>query len=65
MVKNFKDINDTPIDDTNLSRLHFHISGPGYLKKRVSRFTEVITEDKGREITEEPEVFDSKEEKKK
>ncbi len=64
MAKNFKDISDTPINDTDLSRLDLHILGRSYLKEGISRFTEVTTEDKVQEIAEKPEVSNSQEEKK-
>lgn len=64
MAKNFIDISDTLINDANLSRLDLHILGLGYLQEGVSRFMEVITEDEVQEIAKKPEVFDSKEEKK-
>ena len=58
------DISNTLINNANLLRLDQHILRPGYLEKGVSRFTEVIMEDKVQEIVEELEVSDSKEEKK-
>ena len=58
------DISDTLIDDAILSRLDLHISEPEYLEEKVSRFTEVIMEDKVLEITKEPEVSNSEKEKK-
>lgn len=63
MVKNFKDISDTPINDTDLSKLDHHISGSDYLKEGVFCFTEVITEYKVQDIAKELEVSNSEEEK--
>ncbi len=51
------------INNADLSKRDLHILGPSYLKKRVSRFIEVITEDKVQEIAEKLEVSNSKEEK--
>ena len=58
------DISDTLINNANFSRLDLYILGPGSLKEGVSRFTEIITEDKVLEIAEKPEVSNSKEENK-
>ncbi len=55
----------TLINDNNLLRLDLYILGPNYLKKKTSRFVEVITEDEVQEIVEKTKVSNFEEEKKK
>lgn len=58
LVKNFKNISNTLINDTNLLRLDLYILLPNYLEEGVSCFMKVLTKYK------ESEISDSKKEKK-
>ena len=58
------DISVTLIVNANLSKLDLYVSRPRYFEEKISRFTEILIKDKVQEIEDEPEVSNSKEEKK-
>ena len=67
MIKNFDDISNNHINDEELAWLEFHILVVGYLKKGLSYFTKISTEDDNKievDVKELKRVSDFKKEKK-
>ncbi len=66
MGKNCPNISNNYIDNEKLTRLKFHILGTGYLKKGLSYFIEILTEDNNKvevNFKELEPISDTKEEK--
>ena len=64
MAKNFENISNIFINDTNLSKLNLHILRLSYLEEDISYFMKEITKDKVQEIAEKLNVSNFEEEKK-